>query len=65
MPKKEKKASKWFKGNVFAMPSSDLQKVMKHEKGIMKPTAMRTKTIKGKIHSQFYHKPVQPGEFWD
>lgn len=60
-----KKAGKWFRGNVFTMSSSELTKKMKYGKGVKKPTALRTKKIKGKTYSQYYYKPHYPGEFWD
>jgi len=59
---------KWFKGNVFKgnFKSDDLEKKMKtHGSKVKAPHALRTKTIKGVEHSQFYHKPIQRGEFSD
>lgn len=64
MPKrKEKKESRWFSAPRTA---NDMEKVYKKfGSNITKPHAIRDKTIKGKRYEQVYHKPIQPGEFWD
>jgi len=58
----------WFKGNVFRgnFTADMLVKAKeKYEKDVKQPTALRTKTIKGKEFSQFFFKPIQVGEFTD
>jgi len=60
--------SKWFKGDVFSgsFSSERLEKArIKYEKDIKKPTACRTKLVKGVTYSQFYFKPIEQGEFSD
>jgi hypothetical protein len=61
MPKKK---GKWFEGDVFSMPSNTFTATRKFEKGVMKPTALETKIIRGKVFSRYYHKPVKPGELY-
>jgi hypothetical protein len=61
-----KRYGKWFEGDVFAgsFAFAKLEKSMnKYEKGVMKPTALQTKTIRGKKHSRFYYKPIGLNEF--
>lgn len=60
-----KKEGPWFTGNIFMMSSSDMAKMRKYSEGVMKPTALRTKTVKGKTYSQYYYKPIGVNEFWD
>lgn len=63
--KPAKPNSRWFKGDVFAMSSTNFQLARdRYEKNVLKPTALRTKNVKGKVYSQFYHKPIKPGEIY-
>jgi len=65
IPKGGKPKGKWFKGDFGMMSSKKMGEMMKvHQKGVKKPTAVRTKMIKGKPHSQFYHKPLSPNELY-
>ena len=56
IPKGGKKTGTWFEGDVYSMPSSQFALIKKYEEGVKKPTALRTKKVKGKIYSQYYHK---------
>jgi hypothetical protein len=61
--RKEKKESRWFKA---PNTSKDMQRLYsKFGTNIVKPHAIREKTVGGKRYEQVYHKPIQPGEFWD
>ena len=63
--KKLKLEGKWFKGNVFSMPLDKFLATKKYGKDVMHPQALRTKTVGKTDYSQYYHKPIQIGEFWD
>jgi len=60
--KPHKMESKWFKGDVYAMPLKDFLETKKYEKGLKKPLALRTKVVNGQVYSQYYNKDVQPNE---
>ena len=61
----KKKQGPWFSGDVFRMSSKETMASRKYEIGVEKPTSLRTTKKKGKTYSQYYHKPIYPGEFWD
>lgn len=63
-----RKKGKWFEGNVFSIGFSNerMERAkIRYGSNVLKPTALETKKRKGKIYSRFYHKPIEPGEFWD
>ena len=59
-----KKHSRWIKGDYNTMSSDEMHRVFAEVgKGVEGPTALETH--KKKKAWRLYHKPIQPGEFWD
>lgn len=58
-----RKQSKPFQGDFGLFNSKRMEKTLKeYGSNVMKPTAVRTYSKGGKTYSQFYHKPLVPGE---
>lgn len=63
-----KQKGKWVKGDYNSLNSEQMRiKFSQAKIGVKLPTAIEEKrNKKGKIVAwRQYHKPIQPGEFWD